>query len=57
MKTAAKAAAAIISAIIGSVQAEEVTLQWCATMYKQFLFGIARKVYALPNAVVDRHRV
>jgi hypothetical protein len=52
MKTARIVAAAIISAIIGSVQAEEATLQWCVTLHKQFLAGIARKVYALANAVV-----
>ena len=37
---------------IASVQAEDVTLQWCVTMYKEFSDGIARKVYALPNAVI-----
>jgi hypothetical protein len=52
MKSAVIAAVAIISATIGSVQAGEATLQWCVTLHKQFLSGMARKIYALPNAVV-----
>jgi hypothetical protein len=52
LRTSLIVTAVTISAIIGSVEAEEATLQWCATMYKQFLDGITRKIYALPNAVV-----
>ena len=52
MKTTVIVAAAILSAIIDSVQAEEVTLQSCETLHEQFLSGVARKIYALPNAVV-----